>query len=158
MLVVFFVVVAIVQYLFESSNDTNDFNDPYPQSDSAIAMREKMERKVNGIRKKWGDKMPKYDGHNDGLFYVYQYVLDGEVKYIGKGTVHVFLPYMRAFDVINHNKHCVENRKLINIEIVKHFDFEDDSFNYESKLIKEHGLNNLWNTNGGRKTKECKKC
>ena len=84
---------------------------------------------------------------DDGLkYYVYSYLVDGEVKYIGEGTFDY--RWARAVSINQHNKQCLKHHTKITIDIIDVFESKKEAMQYESKLIAEYGLDNLWNRKG----------
>ena len=83
------------------------------------------------------------DGNN---YYVYQYMLNHKVIYIGKGTTNFesSVKYSRAADIYKH-KSCRPFIDDIEVIVVKGFDNESDALQYEISLIKYYGIDNLLN-------------
>ncbi len=81
--------------------------------------------------------------------YVYSYCKKGVVKYVGVGS-NVALNvkhagFKRALDVVAHtnlNHYDINN---VSINIVGLFVSRSEALEYESKLIQQHGIDNLWN-------------
>jgi len=78
--------------------------------------------------------------------YVYNYVVDGVVKYVGKGSLRTDIK--RALQIQSHNAECIRHHLDIVVWIVGVFISEQKALEHESVLIAEYGLHNLWNKKG----------
>jgi hypothetical protein len=115
----------------------------------AIHEAEKFERKIKHIKQTAKKNSITSYNLNAGYYYVYLYVLDNEVKYVGKGSYSKrSVGYERACDIYGHNDECRKNAHKIRVVIEKHFKTEKAALAHESELIEHYGLENLWNVKG----------
>ncbi len=78
-------------------------------------------------------------------YYIYSYSVNGVVKYIGKGSDGT-KKYKRSKDIKTHNKDCILNSQLIEINIIEHYDDLETSTMNEAAYIKFFNLvSNGWN-------------
>ncbi len=91
-------------------------------------------------------KLKNNDTSDGDSYYVYQYVVNDKVIYIGKGTTDytISVKYSRAADIYNHET-CRPFINDIKVIILKGFDNELDALQYEISLIKHYRIENLLN-------------
>ena len=97
----------------------------------------------------WTEKYSKLQiqDSSEGIdYYVYQYMVNNKVIYIGKGTTdHMYsVKYQRAADIYRH-KTCRPFINDIEVIILKGFENESDALQHEISLIKHYGIENLLN-------------
>lgn len=77
------------------------------------------------------------------FFYIYQHRRNdsGEVFYVGKGTYTKKHKYERAHTSDSRNPHWkrIANKHGYTVEIISHFDIEQDAFTLEKEMIARYG-------------------
>ncbi len=115
------------------------------EAEKRWAERKKIELAKERWIKRFKNLTPE-SGHINDPYYIYFYVIEGEVKYVGKGTVvnSGELRYQRAADIYSH-KYCKPYTREITVRIIETFKEENNVLKRESELIAFYGINNLLN-------------
>lgn len=141
------IVGLVVIGIFENMGDKSESDDEKALrvERERLVMLEELDNSPVGRWIKRFENLKPESGDIEDSFYIYFYMIEGVVKYIGKGTVQCgAIRYERATDINNH-KYCKPYLKEITVRIMETFEFEGEALKRESQLIARYGLENLLN-------------